>query len=71
LNGPEAVRFIARARNVPAHLVRSPEEFDAIMQAQQAQAKEEQALAAAPGMAKAAKDASQIDVENLGKVAAA
>lgn len=56
LDAVEAVRFIAEARGVPRHLIRSPRDFDAAIKAQaEARAKQE-ALAQVPPMAAAAKD---------------
>jgi hypothetical protein len=70
LDAPAAVRFIANARNVPAHIINSEKEFEEIIAAQAAKAERDEALAAAPSLAKAAKDASSADFDKLSEVAA-
>lgn len=56
LDSEAAARFIAEARGVPQHLIRSPKEFARIIAAQAEMAQRQEAMAMAPGLAGAAKD---------------
>lgn len=59
LDAPGSVRFIAEARGVPQHLIRSDREFKEIVSAQAQRAEQQEAIANAQPLAAAAKDLSQ------------
>ena len=65
---PEAARFIAKARGVPAHLILSAEEFDEEIAIAAEQAAQAELIEAAPGLASAAKDldAAGIQLDETG-----
>ena len=58
LDGEQVIRLSAEVNGVPAKVVRTPEQFAKIMEAQDEAARQEQQMAALPDMAKAAQAAS-------------